>query len=204
MGDLVSGPDGVLRPPWAVGDALLQKYYDTEWGMPVRDERGVFERLSLEGFQAGLSWRTVLRKRERFREQFCGFDPDVVAGFDEHKVAELMADAGIIRNRAKIEGAIKGARATIALRDEGGLGELVWSFQPDETPAPTSSADIPSSSPESVAMSKELKRRGFTFVGPTICYALMEAIGIIDTHLVGSWRRGSSGVWPEAVSRGTG
>jgi DNA-3-methyladenine glycosylase I len=200
VADLVVGADGLARPRWAARDPLLQAYYDTEWGMPIRDEQGLFERLSLEGFQSGLSWATILRKRPAFREAFASFDPDAVAAFDDADVERLLSDAGIVRNRAKILATIGNARATVAMRgtvgDGGGLAELVWSFQPDVTPAPRSFAEIPSSSPESLALSKELKRRGFRFVGPTTMYALMEAVGIIDTHLVGSHRRGTSGVWP--------
>lgn len=198
--DLVTGSDGLARPRWAARDPLLQAYYDTEWGMPIRDEQGLFERLSLEGFQSGLSWATILRKRPAFRAAFAGFDPDAVAAFDDDDVERLMADAGIVRNRAKILATIGNARATVQLRgtvgDGGGLAELVWGFRPDATPAPRSYAEVPSSSPESVALSKELKRRGFRFVGPTTMFALMEAVGIVDTHLVGSHRRGTSGVWP--------
>ncbi|WP_051988645.1 DNA-3-methyladenine glycosylase I [Kineosphaera limosa] len=194
--DVVLGADGLARPVWASKDPLLREYYDTEWGMPVRDERGVFERLSLEAFQSGLSWATILRKRPGFRAAFEGFDPDRVAGYGESAVARLMGDAGIVRNRRKIEATIGNARATVACRDREGLATLVWSFQPEQTPRPQVAADVPSSSPESVALAKELKRRGFAFVGPTTVFALMEAIGIVDTHLVGSHRRGSSGVWP--------
>ncbi|WP_314732511.1 DNA-3-methyladenine glycosylase I [Microbacterium sp. Marseille-Q6965] len=195
MTDLVIGDDGLARPVWASRDPLLRAYYDTEWGMPVRDERGLFERLSLEAFQSGLSWATILRKREAFREVFRQFDPDAVAAFGEDDVERLLADARIIRNRAKILATVGNARATVALRDDGGLAELIWSYRPAETPAPASYADIPSSSPESVALSRELKRRGFRFVGPTTMFALMEAVGIVDTHLLGSHRRGTSGVW---------
>ena len=194
--DLIVGPDGLARPTWAATDPLLRAYYDGEWGMPVRDERGVFERLSLEAFQSGLSWATILRKRPAFRAAFDDFDPDRVAGYGEAEVARLMADAAIVRNRRKIESTIANAAATVALRADGGLAQLVWSFRPPHTPAPRSRAEIPSSSAESVALTKELKRRGFRFVGPTTVFALMEAIGIVDTHLVGSHRRGSSGVWP--------
>lgn len=193
---LVTGPDGLARPAWAEQSELLRAYYDTEWGMPVTDERGVFERLSLEAFQSGLSWATVLRKRPAFREAFAGFDPEAVAGFGELEVERLMSDAGIIRNRAKILATIGNARATLALREEGtDLAELVWGFRPAQTPAPRAIADIPTASAESVALSKELKRRGFRWVGPTTMFALMEAIGLVDTHLVGSHRRGTSGVW---------
>jgi DNA-3-methyladenine glycosylase I len=192
----VVGADGLARPTWAATDPLMQAYYDTEWGMPVRDERGVFERLSLEAFQSGLSWATILRKRPAFRRAFDDFDPDVVATYGDDDRARLMADAGIVRNRLKIDAAIDNARATVALRADGGLVDLVWSFRPDATPEPETLADVPTTSPESIALSKALKKKGFRFVGPTTMHALMEAIGIVDTHLVGSHRRGSSGVWP--------
>ena len=195
--DLVMGDDGLARPAWAATDPLLREYYDTEWGMPVRDERGVFERVSLEAFQSGLSWATILRKRPAFRDAFAGFDPDAVAGFGEADVDRLLADARIVRNRAKVLATITNARATVRLRDtvDGGLAGLVWSYRPESTPRPHRLADIPTQSPQSAALSRELKRHGFRFVGPTTMHALMEAIGIIDTHLVGSHRRGSSGVW---------
>ncbi|HEX7040660.1 MAG TPA: DNA-3-methyladenine glycosylase I [Trueperaceae bacterium] len=193
--DLVVGEDGLARPRWAARDPLLREYYDTEWGMPVRDERGLFERLSLEVFQSGLSWATILRKRPAFREAFDGFDPDRVAAYGPEDVARLLDDPGIVRNRSKVEATIVNARATVALRADGGLVDLVWSFKPAVTPAPRTLAEIPSSSPESAALARELKRRGFAFVGPTTMFALMEAVGIVDTHLVGSHRRGSSGVW---------
>ena len=193
--DLVVGEDGLARPLWASRDPLLREYYDTEWGMPVRDERGMFERLSLEAFQSGLSWATILRKRPAFRRAFAGFDADEVAGFDDSDVERLMNDAGIVRNRAKILATITNARATVRLREDGGLVALVWSHRPEHTPAPRGLAEVPTRSPESVALAKELKRRGFAFVGPTTMFALMEAIGVVDTHLVGSHRRGTSGVW---------
>ncbi len=194
--DLVIGADGLARPVWAARDPLLRQYYDTDWGMPVRDERGLFERLSLEAFQSGLSWATILRKRDSFRAAFAEFEPDAVAAFGEHDVDRLLADSGIVRNRAKIVATLGNARATVALRESGGLTQLVWSFQPSTTPQPTTMAQIPSRTPESTALSKELRRRGFSFVGPTTMFALMEAVGMVDTHLVGSFRRGSSGVWP--------
>jgi len=193
--DLVTGDDGLARPVWASSDDLLRAYYDTEWGMPVRDERGVFERLSLEAFQSGLSWRTILAKRPAFRAAFADFDADTVAAFGEDDVERLMADAGIVRNRAKILATITNANATIALRQDGGLAGFVWSFRPTTTPEPRSSAEVPTKSDESLALSKALRKRGFAFVGPTTMYALMEALGIVDTHLVGSHRRGTSGVW---------
>jgi DNA-3-methyladenine glycosylase I len=194
--DLVLGEDGLARPRWAATDALLRSYYDDEWGMPVRDERGLFERLSLEAFQSGLSWAIILRKRPGFRAAFDDFDPDTVAAYTEDDVERLLQDAAIVRNRAKILATIANARATVALRTEGGLADLVWSFQPEVTPAPLSFAEVPSTSDESRALAKALKARGFRFVGPTTAFALMEAVGIVDTHLVGSHRRGSSGVWP--------
>ncbi|GAB2530919.1 DNA-3-methyladenine glycosylase I [Paramicrobacterium agarici] len=194
----VRGDDGLVRPMWAAADDLMREYYDTEWGMPVRDERGLFERISLEAFQSGLSWATILRKRPAFRAAFAGFDPDAVAAFDDRDIDRLLADAGIVRNRAKILATIGNARATIELRDEGGLVDFVWSFQPVETPEPRTPAEVPTTSSESIALSKALRKRGFRFVGPTTMFALMEAVGIVDTHLVDSHRRGSSGVWAGA------
>jgi DNA-3-methyladenine glycosylase I len=191
----VVGEDGLARPGWAATDPLMRDYYDTEWGMPVRDERGMFERISLEAFQSGLSWATILRKRPAFRTAFDDFDPDAVSGYDESDVERLMADEGIVRNRRKIEATITNARATVALREDVGLVDLVWSYQPPATPSPTSYDEVPTRSEESLALSKELRKRGFTFVGPTTMYALMEAVGIVDTHLVDSHRRGTSGVW---------
>ncbi|WP_146794602.1 DNA-3-methyladenine glycosylase I [Agrococcus baldri] len=195
------GDDGLARPAWAATDPLLRDYYDLEWGMPVRDETGLFERLSLEAFQSGLSWATILRKRPAFRVAFSGFEADAVARFTADDTARLMADAGIVRNRRKIDATIQNARATVALREAEGLAALIWSFQPPATPAPQTHAEVPTSSTESLALSKELKRRGFAHVGPTTMFALMEAVGIVDTHLVGSHRRGSSGVWTKDGSR---
>ena len=192
---LIVGEDGLARPPWAATDPLLRAYYDEEWGMPVRDERGLFERLSLEAFQSGLSWATILRKRPAFREAFAGFDPDAVAAFDEDDALRLMDDAGIVRNRRKIDATIGNARATVALRADGGLPALLWSARPATTPVPESFAEVPTRSPESVALAKALRARGFAHVGPTTMFALMEAVGIVDTHLVGSHRRGASGAW---------
>ncbi|MFF7887835.1 DNA-3-methyladenine glycosylase I [Streptomyces sp. NPDC020794] len=192
---VVVGEDGLARPAWAAVDPMLRDYYDSEWGMPVTDERGVYERVSLEGFQAGLSWATILRKRPAFRVAFNDFDPDVIAAYTETDVERLMADVGIVRNRQKIQATIANARATVRLREDMGLASLVWSFQPETTPRPRIFAEIPTKSAESIALSKELRRRGFAFVGPTTMYALMEAIGIVDTHLLDSHRRGSSGIW---------
>lgn len=196
--DLIIGSDGLARPAWAATTDLLRHYYDTEWGMPVRDEQGLFERLSLEAFQAGLSWELVLRKREGFRAAFAGFDPERVAEFGEGDVEKLLENPEIIRNRRKIEAVIRNARAVLELREDGGLVDLIWSHQPAENHAPETLADIPSRSPESEALSKALKKAGLTFVGPVMCFALMEAIGMVDTHLLGSHRRGTSGVWGEA------
>jgi len=192
---LVEGEDGLARPSWAAADPLMRDYYDTEWGMPVRDERGLFERLSLEAFQSGLSWATILRKRPAFRDAFDRFDPDVVAAYDESDVTRLMGNPGIVRNLAKIRATITNARATVRLREQGGLPAFIWSFQPERTPEPRTYDEIPTTSPESLALAKALRREGFTFVGPTTMFALMEAVGIVDTHLVGSHRRGTSGVW---------
>lgn len=184
------------RSAWALSDPLLTAYYDTEWGMPVVDDGQMYERLSLEAFQSGLSWLTVLRKREAFREAFAGFAPDRVAQFGEADIERLLDDPRIIRNRRKIEAAITNARATLALRDAGtGLAPLVWSYAPERSPTPRIDAEVPSVSPESTALAKELKRRGFAFVGPTTVYALMCATGIVDVHLVSSHRRGCSGLW---------
>jgi len=195
--DLIVGEDGLARPAWAARDPLLREYYDTEWGMPVRDERGLFERLSLEVFQSGLAWVTILRKRPAFRDAFADFDPDAVAAFDEDDVARLLADARIVRNRRKIEATVANARATVALRPEGGLPALIWSFRPARTPRPRTLAEVPTTSPESVALAEALRARGFRHVGPTTMFALMEAVGIVDTHLLGSHRRARSGIWPD-------
>ena len=189
----VIGDDGLARPPWAATDPLLREYYDTEWGMPVTDEQGMFERVCLEGFQVGLSWRLILQKREALRAAFHRFDPDAVAGMS---IEHLLDDAGLVRNRRKLEAAVKNAQATLALREEGThLGGFVWSYQPAHTPVPRTMAEVPTRSPESEQLAKDLKKRGFTFVGPVTMYALMESTGIIDTNLVGTWRRGASGVW---------
>jgi DNA-3-methyladenine glycosylase I len=165
------------------GDPLYERYHDDEWGVPVRDERGLFERICLEAFQSGLSWITILRKREAFRQAFAGFDPDVVASFDDGDVARLMADAGIVRNRAKIEATIANARATVGLRTtDRALPELVWSHAPAPRPSRLE-AGTPSTTAESIALARELKVAGFRFVGPTTAYALMQATGMVDDHL---------------------
>lgn len=188
----VVGADGVARCPWGAADPVNLAYHDTEWGSPVSGEAAHLERLTLEAFQSGLSWLTILNKRERFREAFAGFDADVVAAYGPLEVERLMADAGIVRNRRKIDAAIANARATVALREQGGLEAFIWRFRPDPLPAPVTTADVPSTSPESVALSKALKKAGFAHVGPTTMYALMEAIGLVDDHLEGCHRRGSA------------
>ena len=186
----VLGDDGVARCPWGAGGPVNLAYHDTEWGMRVAGEAAHFERLTLEAFQSGLSWLTILNKRDSFRAAFAGFDADVVAGYDESDVERLMTDAGIVRNRRKVDATIANARATVALREMGGLEELLWSFSPEPAPAPRTTADVPTTSPESIALSKALKKAGFAHVGPTTMYALMEAIGLVDDHLEGCHRRG--------------
>lgn len=192
----ITGDDGLARPAWAATDPLLRDYYDHEWGLPVRDEQGLYERISLEAFQAGLSWATILRKRPAFRLAFHDFHPETVAAFTESDVERLLLDAAIVRNRLKIQAAITNARATVALRDDGGLVDFVWGFQPTSTPEPVSLEQIPTTSVESIALAKALRKKGFAFVGPTTMFALMEAIGMVDTHLMGSHRRATSGIWP--------
>ena len=166
------------------GDPLYERYHDAEWGRPVADEHRLLEKLCLEGFQSGLSWLTILRKRENFRAAFAGFDPEVVAAYDEDDVVRLLDDAGIIRHRGKIEATLANARAALALREAGaGLGALIWSHRPQAAPVRGSLADMPSLTPESTALSKDLKSRGFRFVGPTTAYALMQACGMVNDHI---------------------
>ncbi len=191
-GDVIVGKDGVARCPWGATPPIYAEYHDTEWGVPLHGETELFERITLEAFQSGLSWLTILRKREAFREAFAGFDPEIVAAFDESDIERLMGDAGIVRNRRKIEATISNARATLALREDGGLDALIWSHRPETAPpAPRVDGDIPAVTPESTALAKALKARGFVFVGPTTAYALMQAIGMVDDHLAGCHRRGS-------------
>ena len=169
---------------WTSSDPLYLAYHDEEWGRPVTDERGLLERLCLEGFQSGLSWLTILRKRENFRSAFARFDPEAVAKFGNRDITRLLKDAGIVRHRGKIEAAIANARGTLALRDEGTpLQELVWQHRPKRPRAPRSLAYLPPTTPESTALSKELKRAGFRFVGPTTVYAAMQACGVVNDHL---------------------
>ena len=183
------GPDGVARCAWGVeGDPLYRAYHDGEWGRPSRDERHLFEMLVLEGAQAGLSWSTILKKREGYRRAFAGFDPAVVAGFADADIARLLADPGIVRNRLKVESSIANARAVLALHEAGGsLVDLLWGFVGgaplDRRPA--NLGELPAETDESRAMSRDLKRRGFRFVGPTICCAFMQATGLVNDHVVG-------------------
>ncbi|MEA2192159.1 MAG: DNA-3-methyladenine glycosylase [Solirubrobacteraceae bacterium] len=172
---------------WPTTDPLYVAYHDEEWGRPVRDDARLLERLCLEGFQSGLSWITILRKRPRFREVFCDFEPAALAALGEHDVQRLLGDAGIIRHRGKIEATIANARATVALQRSGErLTDLLWSFAPQQiAPAPATLAETPASTPESAALARELKRRGFRFVGPTTAYALMQATGIVNDHVAG-------------------
>jgi DNA-3-methyladenine glycosylase I len=168
------------------GDDLYERYHDEEWGVPVRDEQAVFERLSLEAFQSGLSWITILRKRESFRRAFAGFDPEVVAAFGDDDVARLLADASIVRNRAKVEATVANARALLDLHAAGDrLADLLWAHAPPPREPVATLQELPSSVPESAALARLLKRRGFRFVGPTTLYAAMQACGVVDDHLAG-------------------
>jgi DNA-3-methyladenine glycosylase I len=189
---LLAGPDGRLRCGWALSAPEYLDYHDNEWGRPVTSVSGLYERLSLEAFQSGLAWITILRKRESFRTAFAGFEPDLVAGFGPAEVQRLMTEKGIVRNRAKIEATVHNARQVLDL--DRPLDALLWSFAPATHPRPATLADVPATSPESVAMAKELKRRGLRFVGPTTCYALMQAAGLVDDHVRDCWRATAGGV----------
>lgn len=215
---LVACEDGLVRPTWAASEPLLRDYYDTEWGSPVTSEQGVFERLVLESFQSGLSWSTILKKREAFRTAFASFIPEPVAAFTDQDRERLMQDAGIVRNKRKIDAAITNARAVIALRSALAaeadahcagrreeaplaqllrprqpyprhLGDLVWLYQPSQHPRPKNAGEVPAQTEESRALSTQLKRRGFVFVGPVTALALMSAIGIANTDILGTWKR---------------
>ena len=182
------GDDGRRRCPWAGSALEYRAYHDDEWGRPVVDDVRLYEKLCLEGFQSGLSWLTVLRKRERFRQVFAGFEPEKVAAFDDGDVTRLLGDAGIIRHRGKIEAAIANARATLAIQaDRGSLAALVWEFEPARRgwAVPVRLGDLPAQTPESVALSKALRRYGFRFVGPTTAYAAMQSLGVVNDHLQG-------------------
>ena len=186
--DLITGPDSLDRCAWVGDDAEYRRYHDEEWGRPLHGDRALFEKMSLEGFQAGLSWITILRKRPRFREVFAGFEPVRVAAFGATEIEALMADAGIIRNRAKIEATISNARLLLEFAD-GGFDEFMWSFAPaGSRPRPSTLAEVPAVTTESEALSKALRRRGFRFVGPTTMYALMQSAGMVDDHVVGCHR----------------
>jgi len=189
---LVVGEDGVSRCAWAGSTPDYLAYHDTEWGVPVHGERALYERLTLEAFQSGLAWITILRKREGFRAAFAGFDPEAVARFDDDDRARLMADTGIVRNRLKIDAAIRNAGAVLGLREAGGLDALVWSHAPTTHVPPRTTADFRATSPESVALAKALKKAGFVFVGPTTMYAAMQACGLVDDHLAGCHRAGGA------------
>jgi DNA-3-methyladenine glycosylase I len=183
------GPDGLLRCPWGLSAPEYIAYHDEEWGRPVRDDVGIFERLSLEAFQSGLSWLTILRKREGFRAAFSGFDIQTVARYGTDDVTRLLADSGIVRNRAKIEAAIGNARA--ALRLPGGLAKLVWSYAGGQDHAPVTTADVPAWTPQSKALATTLRKNGFTFAGPVTAHATLQACGAVDDHLQGCFRRGA-------------
>lgn len=188
----VAGIDGQSRCPWGLAPPDILAYHDEEWGKPVTDDVGIFERLSLEGFQSGLSWLTILRKRENFRAAFGGFDPAVIANFGSADVERLLADKGIVRNRAKIEAVINNARAALDL--PAGLAAVVWSFADGKSPAPRTTADIQSWTPASKALSVQLRKHGFRFTGPVTAYAAMQACGIVDDHLADCFRRNAYAV----------
>lgn len=183
----VVGTDGLARCPWGLSAPDYIAYHDEEWGRPVRDDQGLYERLCLEAFQSGLSWLTILRKREGFRAAFAGFDLGKVAAYGAPEVERLMADAAIVRNRAKIEAAIANARAALGL--PGGLAETVWRYADPAAPVPVRVEDVPATTPGSKALAKELKRNGFRFVGPTTAYALMQACGLVNDHLADCFAR---------------
>jgi DNA-3-methyladenine glycosylase I len=188
----VVGDDGLARCPWGTAPPEYRRYHDEEWGRPVRGETALLERITLEAFQSGLSWLTILRKREAFRRAFAGFDAERVAAFDDADRARLLGDAAIVRNRAKIDAAVTNARATVALRDavEGGLDALVWAHAPEPGAPPARLADVPPTTPAAKALAATLRRHGFVFVGPTTAYAAMQACGLVDDHLAGCWVRG--------------
>ena len=202
MAEAVAGPDGRLRCPWGINPPEYLGYHDQEWGRPLRGDQAIYERLSLEAFQSGLSWLTILRKRENFRAAFAGFDLAAVAKFGDGDVQRLMADAGIIRNRAKINAAIANARA--ALEVPGGLSDLVWKYAGEPRPAPVSTADIRAQTPASQALSKELRSYGFTFTGPVTAYATMQACGIVNDHLAACFVRSAAGETAGSETAGSG
>ncbi len=183
------GDDAVMRCWWCGNDPSYVEYHDREWGVPITDEVRLFEKIALEGFQSGLSWLTILRKRENFRAAFAGFDPERVARFGAHDVTRLLGDAGIVRHRGKIEATISNAKALLELRDrEGSLTRFVWRYAPTSLARVRTKADVRATSVESIALSKELKARGWRFVGPTTCYAFFQAMGLVNDHLEGCAR----------------
>jgi DNA-3-methyladenine glycosylase I len=190
MDRLVTGDDGTTRCWWCGTDPLYVAYHDDDWGRPVRDERELFEKLILDGAQAGLAWITILRKREGYRRAFEGFDPERIAAYGDDDVARLLADPGIVRNRQKVAAAIGNAKALLAMHDAGEtLVDLVWRHQPTPRTRPLRPGDdFPVTSDEAIALSKALQQRGWKFVGPTIVYAFMQAVGVIDDHIAGCWR----------------
>jgi DNA-3-methyladenine glycosylase I len=185
----VLGPDGLARCPWGASAPDYITYHDDEWGRPVRDDRGLYERLCLEAFQSGLSWLTILRKREGFRRAFDDFDPEKVAAYGPADVERLLGEPSIVRNRRKIEAAVANARAALDL--PGGLAAVVWEYADPDAPAPKAPGDVPATTPGSTALAKRLKKQGFRHVGPTTVYALMQACGLVDDHLTGCHRRGA-------------
>jgi len=189
MSDLVKGEDGKARCRWGSTDELYRAYHDGEWGRPVTDERGLYEKLCLEGLQSGLSWALILRKRDGIRAALADFEPDAVAAFGNKEIEALLNDSRVIRNRRKLESIVQNARATVALRGERPLPELVWSFRPKTSPAPRTYADMASLTEESKQLAKELKREGFVFVGPTTVYSTMQSVGLVNDHFVGCFVR---------------
>lgn len=194
----------VIRTEWAEKHPLLTKYYDEEWGYPIYSEQGIFERICLETMQSGLSWLTVLKRRDQLREAFAGFDPDIVATFTEADLHEIMQKEGVIKNLAKLRAFVTNARATIQMRDrEQNLSELFWSAMPEVSPTPATYNDVPTFSAESTWLAKKLKSNGFVWVGPTTMYAAMGAMGVVDQHIVTSYKRGCSGLWNIDGTRAT-
>jgi DNA-3-methyladenine glycosylase I len=189
VSDLVVGDDGNARCRWGASDDAYRAYHDTEWGRPVMDERALYEKLCLECLQSGLSWALILRKRDGIRDAFAHFDPDAVAAFGEPQLAKLLEDARVIRNRRKLEAIIQNARATVAMRGAEPLGELMWTYQRHRTRAPRTYGDLPAQTDDSKQLAKELKRRGFAFVGPTTVYSTMQAVGVVNDHLDGCFVR---------------
>lgn len=192
---LLPGNDGVVRCWWAGTDPLYLRYHDREWGRPAKSEARLFEKVCLEGFQAGLAWITILRKREAFRAAFARFDPERIAAFGDRDVARLLRDAGIVRHRGKIESTINNARRALELRSEGGLAVYAWGFEPEAASRPKrltrARLETMATAPASVAMSRDLKARGWTYVGPTTLYAFMQAMGLVNDHLEGCAVRGA-------------